>query len=47
MNDVVYPLYGAYEDWAYYSGWNKKNLSKNCINWDNNKIEMKGLVFLI
>ncbi len=40
MTDIVYPLRGAFEDWAYGASFEKETVSKNCAskNLDNSNI---------
>jgi hypothetical protein len=46
MRDTVYPLHGAYEDWAYYWGWDRPELMKECAGTQP-RVSMQGLVLLI
>lgn len=32
MTDLVYPLNGAYEDWAYAGGWETSFINNKCSN---------------
>ena len=51
MHEIVYDVYGGFEDWVYGGSWEQSNLQKSCRGYNKDIVyddkSLRGFVFLV